>query len=237
VIVLDAVGMRYEPGGVCALRDVSLRVDPGELVSIHGGPQSGKSTLIGIIGGLDQPTEGRCLLDGTELGGADDRQLARTRNRLVGFVLPDGGLIGHLTVAENVELPLAYAGDGRRRDRRMRVLAALAEVGLEGRDSEPAAELSDTDQRRAAIARALVHTTPIVLADDPTAGLDGDEARAVIDLLSRLHRDGRTVVVATSDPAVAARATRRLRLVDGTLVAAPRRAPRRSAPSRPTRPA
>jgi putative ABC transport system ATP-binding protein len=228
--------MRYEPGGECALREVSLRVDPGELVSIHGGPQSGKTTLIGIIGGLDQPTEGRCLLDGTELGGADDRQLARARNRLVTFLLPDGGLVGHLTVAENVELSLVYAGDGPRRERRGRVLAALAEVGLEGRDADPAAELSETDRRRVAMARALVHTTPIVLADDPTAGVDGDGVHAIIDLLSRLHREGRTVVVATADPAVAARATRRLRLVDGTLVAAPRRAPRRSAPSRPTRP-
>jgi putative ABC transport system ATP-binding protein len=205
-------------GTVRALECVSLAIERGELVSLTGASGSGKSTLLHILGLLDTPSSGSYVLDGEDVAGLDDATRAARRNRSVGFVFQAFHLIPHLTIRENVELPLVYRGADAA-TRCTRVAVALEDVGLERRGSHLPDELSGGEQQRAAIARALVQEPALLLADEPTGNLDEVAAAGVLDAFRRIHAAGTTVVLVTHNPRVAAIAARRHEMHAGRLVA------------------
>jgi len=217
--VLQARGLeRVHAGGggeVAALRGVDLEVRAGELLAVTGPSGSGKTTLLHCLAGLDDPDRGTVLVRGVALSGLP----ASERARHAAVVLQSGNLLGVLSAVENVEVPLLLAGTSPRRAR-PRALAALDRVGLAARAGHRPAALSGGEQQRVAIARALAAEPAVLVADEPTASLDATAAAAVADLLAELPRAGVAVVVATHDPAVAARADRRLALSDGRVTAA-----------------
>jgi putative ABC transport system ATP-binding protein len=215
VIRFDAVGKTYLGRvAVEALREVDLRVDKGDFLAIMGPSGSGKSTLLHIMGCLDRPSHGRYLFRGRDVSSLPDRELARIRNREIGFVFQSFNLLPDETALENVALPLLYAGVG---DRRSRAREALERVGLADRAEHRPAELSGGEQQRVAIARALVKTPAVLLADEPTGNLDSASGERVLRVLGELREGGLTVVVITHDPEVAGRAARILYLRDGRL--------------------
>jgi putative ABC transport system ATP-binding protein len=219
--VIDIVdGVKsYRTGSlqVDALRGVTLRVDRGEMVAITGPSGSGKSTLMHVIGCLDVLTSGSYRLAGEDVAAMSEEQLAWVRNRRIGFVFQQFNLLASLTAWRNVELPLIYAGVGRD-ERRQRALEALERVGLADRVEHRPGELSGGQQQRVAVARALVTDPDLVLADEPTGNLDSTATADVLDLLGEVHRQGRTVVLITHEPDVAARAQRIVRIRDGLIV-------------------
>jgi putative ABC transport system ATP-binding protein len=202
---------------VRALAGVSLRIARGEFVAIMGSSGSGKSTLMHILGCLDAPTDGRYLLDGVDVRDIAEDDLADLRNRKIGFVFQSFNLVARTTAVANVELPLAYAGLGRR-ERRARATAALAAVGMEDRLHHLPSELSGGQQQRAAVARAIVTDPAIVLADEPTGNLDSRSTEEILAVFARLNAEGRTVVLITHESDVAARARRVVRLADGRVL-------------------
>ena len=218
VIRLEAVTKVYRTGSleVAALRGVSLNIDAGEYVSVMGPSGSGKSTLMHILGCLDVPSGGRYWLSGEDVSGMDEAALAQVRNRHIGFVFQQFNLLPTMTAWRNVELPLVYAGVARA-ERRARAMEALERVGLGDRVHHRPGELSGGQQQRVAVARALVSEPSLILADEPTGALDSTSAADVMGLLSELHRAGRTLVVITHDPDVAAAASRIVRIRDGLL--------------------
>ena len=214
-----AEGVRREhPGGIVAVDDVSLELEPGEFVVLTGPSGSGKTSLLSLIGALDRPTAGRVLVDGTTIdGGSDDR--ARYHREVVGFVFQHHHLLPHLPACANVELPLLGAGLGRR-ERRDRAVDLLREVGLGHRLDELAAHLSGGERQRVALARALANDPRLLLADEPTGSLDSDSTQRVLDLLEAAReRRGMTLLVVTYDPLIGRRADRVLHMRDGRLVA------------------
>jgi putative ABC transport system ATP-binding protein len=213
-----AEGVRREhPGGIVAVDDVSLELEPGEFVVLTGPSGSGKTSLLSLIGALDRPTAGRVLVDGTTIdGGSDDR--ARYHREVVGFVFQHHHLLPHLPACANVELPLLGAGLGRR-ERRERAVDLLREVGLGHRLDELAAHLSGGERQRVALARALANDPRLLLADEPTGSLDSDSTQRVLDLLEAAReRRGMTLLVVTYDPVIGRRADRVLHMRDGRLV-------------------
>jgi putative ABC transport system ATP-binding protein len=202
---------------VRALAGVSLRIARGEFVAIMGSSGSGKSTLMHILGCLDSPTAGRYLLDGVDVRDIAEDDLADLRNRKIGFVFQSFNLVARTTAVANVELPLAYAGLGRR-ERRARAIAALAAVGMEDRLHHLPSELSGGQQQRTAVARAIVTDPAIVLADEPTGNLDSHSTEEILGVFARLNAEGRTVVLITHESDVAARARRVVRLGDGRVL-------------------
>lgn len=201
---------------VAALRGVSLDIATGEYLAITGPSGSGKSTLLQLLGGLDVATSGSLTLAGRSLDGASDAELTDLRLRTIGFIFQRFHLLPVLTAAENVELPLAEAGVPRAR-RRERVRELLEYVGLADRASHRATELSGGEMQRVAIARALANRPAIVLADEPTGELDLATGAQILALFDRLHQDGVTLVVVTHDDHLAARAARRVHLIDGRI--------------------
>ena len=220
--VIDARGLTktYSISGaeVRALRGVSFSVSAGEYLAITGPSGCGKSTLLQLIGGLDQPTSGTVALMGTDLHALSDRLLTGLRLTSIGFVFQRFHLLPVLTALENVELPMAEAGRPKR-ERRARAGHLLEYVGLAGRAKHLATELSGGEMQRVAIARALANEPALILADEPTGELDQATGAQVLDLFDRLHADGATIVVVTHDDRLADRAIRRVRMVDGQVVA------------------
>ena len=220
VIEVEDVERVYRLGEdveVRALGGISLHIARGEFVAIMGSSGSGKSTLMHILGCLDAPTAGRYLLDGVDVRDIPEDDLADLRNRKIGFVFQSFNLVARTTALANVELPLAYAGLGRR-ERRTRAIAALAAVGMEDRLHHLPSELSGGQQQRAAVARAIVTDPAIVLADEPTGNLDSHSTEEILAVFSRLNAEGRTVVLITHETDVAARARRIVRLSDGLVL-------------------
>jgi putative ABC transport system ATP-binding protein len=200
-----------------ALRDFSIHVREGEFVAVSGPSGSGKTTFLTIAGLLEEFTSGAYRLDGVDVQGMSDDARSRLRNAKIGFIFQAFNLIPDLSIAENVEVPLRYRRCSAA-DRRRRVRQSLERVGLAARQHHYPAELSGGQQQRAAIARALAGTPRLLLADEPTGNLDTHMARAVMELLEELHRDGATIVMVTHDPEFAVRAQREVHIVDGQVV-------------------
>jgi putative ABC transport system ATP-binding protein len=200
-----------------ALADINLHVGRNEYLALVGPSGSGKSTLMNVLGCLDLPTTGTYTLDGETIGGLGEDQLARVRNRKIGFIFQSYHLMPRTTLADNVAQPLIYRGVAPA-VRRQRANAALARVGLEARTLHKPNELSGGQRQRVAIARALVGSPEVLLADEPTGNLDSKTALEIMGVFSDLHRDGMTIVVVTHDAAIANHCRRMVRLHDGRIV-------------------
>ena len=224
MITLEGITKVYLAGEVevAALKGISLHIPEGEFVAIMGPSGSGKSTLMNLIGCLDQPSSGRYILDGYDVSALTDDQLAWIRNRKIGFVFQSYNLIPRASAVHNVEMPLIYAGDNQQR--RERAMAALESVGLLQRASHLPNELSGGQQQRVAVARALVTDPAILLADEPTGNLDSESSIEIMKLLRELNQQGRTIVLITHEPDIAAFAQRVVRLRDGVIVSDERQA-------------
>lgn len=216
---LEHVGRTYDMGHVQvdALRDVSLSIEPGELVAIVGPSGSGKTTMMSIIGCLDRPTRGTYELDGKDVGTLDDAALARIRNRTIGFVFQSYNLLPGTSAIDNVATPLLYQGVPRR-ERRARAGAELERLGLGHRLTHEPTELSGGEQQRVALARALVTKPALLLADEPTGNLPVHQGLEVLKLFQDLNADGHTVLLITHNPDVAESARRRIHVLDGAIV-------------------
>jgi len=202
---------------VHALDGVSLSIDQGEFVAIVGSSGSGKSTAMNIIGCLDVPTSGSYHLGGVDVSTMDDDQQAEIRNKMLGFIFQQYNLIPKLSVLENVELPLLYAGVPAE-ERRNRAIHSLERVGLADKRKHLPSQLSGGQQQRVSIARALAGSPSVILADEPTGALDSRTGREVLGFLKKLNREGDTVVLITHDNSIAVRADRIIRLQDGRII-------------------
>lgn len=216
MIKLNHVSKVYRIGGteVYALKDASLNVREGEFVSIIGPSGSGKSTMMNIIGCLDTADEGEYFLDGQIVEEYSEKELARIRNKKIGFIFQSFNLIGNLTAEENVELPLIYQKLSKE-DRKVRVEDAFEKVGLSDRRRHKPHELSGGQQQRVAIARAIAARPSLFLADEPTGNLDSVTGREIMEIFKELNGEGKTIVLITHDDEVAGQAGRRIRILDG----------------------
>ncbi len=219
LIELKDVYKIYQMGEeeVHALDGVNLTIDQGEFVAIVGSSGSGKSTAMNIIGCLDVPTSGTYHLGGIDVSTMNDDEQADIRNKMLGFIFQQYNLIPKLTVQENVELPLLYAGVSAE-ERHARALESLERVGLAEKRKNLPSQLSGGQQQRVSIARALAGNPSVILADEPTGALDSRTGREVLSFLQKLNREGDTVVLITHDNAIAVRAKRIVRLQDGCIV-------------------
>ncbi len=226
LIQLEDIQRTYRMGDVevRALRGVTLSIHAGEFVAVMGSSGSGKSTLMNTLGCLDRPTSGRYLLEGTDVARLSRDELAEVRNRTLGFVFQSFNLLTRTSAAENVELPLLYAGVGTR-ERERRARQALAQVGLAGREAHHPNQLSGGQQQRVAIARAIVGSPRLILADEPTGNLDSATSTEVMALFQSLGAAGMTVVLVTHEQDIAAYAGRVLVMKDGQLVEDRRQVP------------
>ena len=200
-----------------ALAGIHLEIKPGEYISIAGPSGCGKSTLLSILGLLDSPSEGEHWLNGKQVANLSLSERSRIRNREIGFIFQAFNLIGDLTVYENVELPLTYRGTPSA-ERKKRVQEALERVGMAHRMKHYPSQLSGGQQQRVAVARALVGSPSILLADEPTGNLDSRNGEAVMGLLQELHKSGATICMVTHDPRYSAHADRSVHLFDGRVV-------------------
>jgi putative ABC transport system ATP-binding protein len=200
-----------------ALAGIHMDIKKGEYVSISGPSGCGKSTLLAILGLLDTPTDGQYILNDKPVAGLKMQERARIRNREIGFIFQAFNLIGDLTVYENVELPLTYRGTPSS-ERKKLVHEALEKVGMSHRVKHYPSQLSGGQQQRVAVARALVGSPSVLLADEPTGNLDSANGEAVMDLLRELHRNGATICMVTHDPRYARFADRSIHLFDGRVV-------------------
>ena len=218
LIQLEAITKIYDSGenAVQALRGVDVAIQKGEFVAITGPSGSGKSTLMHILGCLDTPSTGKYWLDGEDVAEMSNRELARVRNKQIGFVFQTFNLLPRATILKNCELPLLYAGVGKD-ERRERAMKALDRVGLGNRFKHRPSELSGGQRQRVAIARALVNNPSLVLADEPTGNLDQKTGSEIINIFEELAGE-ETIVLVTHDPVIAARTHRLIRIVDGRIV-------------------
>lgn len=218
LVEMRNVSKIYRLGGeeIRALDSVSLNIESGEFISIVGPSGSGKSTLMHILGCLDTPTQGTVKLDGLMIQDASPKQLAQLRGSRIGFVFQFFNLLPKLNVLQNVELPMVYQGASARQ-RRQRAREALKLVDLENRSRHRPNQLSGGQQQRVAIARALVNDPRIIFADEPTGNLDSHTGEAILDLFRQLNGEGRTIILVTHDPDIAAVTPRRIEIRDGKI--------------------
>ncbi len=216
LIDLQRITKSYRQGDlpIDVLKGIDLQIAAGEFVALLGPSGSGKSTLMHILGLLDRPTSGAYFLDGSDVAGLDDDQLSALRNRKIGFVFQTFYLIPYLTALENVVLPGLYGQESGATIRR-RAQEILQQVGLSDRMDFRPSQLSGGQQQRVAIARALLNDPPVLLADEPTGQLDSTTSQEIMELISQINRQGRTVILVTHDIATAACAQRRIELNDG----------------------
>ena len=220
LIELKEINKVYKIGdiGVHALNNVSLIIKKGEFVAIIGPSGSGKSTFMNVIGCLDQPTTGRYLLEGTDVGSLSRDKLAEIRNKKIGFVFQGFNLLSRATSLENVELPMLYNGFSAK-ERRQRALPALEAVGLKGREKHHPNQLSGGEQQRVAIARALVNNSSIILADEPTGNLDTKTSKEIMELFVKLNKESNiTIILVTHELDIAAYSRRIIKFSDGFVV-------------------
>jgi putative ABC transport system ATP-binding protein len=233
-VIIETHGLtkHYQLGAetVRALRGVDLVIHRNEYVAIMGPSGSGKSTFMNLIGCLDTPTGGEYVLNGQRVAGMDDDELARIRNREIGFVFQTFNLLPRSTALENVELPLVYAGVGKH-ERRERATEALRSVELADRVDHKPNELSGGQRQRVAIARALVTRPSIILADEPTGNLDSRTSEEIMALFHRLHGEGQTIIMVTHEPDIAAHADRVVTLRDGVIASDTTQVGRRPEPA------
>ena len=220
LISMSGIHRVFDVGGelVRALRGVDLSIAENEFVAIMGHSGSGKSTLMNVVGCLDVPTSGEYWLNGERVSDLGDLELARIRNREIGFVFQTFNLLGRATALQNVETPLVYADIGRK-ERRQRAEQELDRLGLGDRMHHLPSQLSGGQRQRVAIARALVNRPSILLADEPTGNLDSDTTAEIIGLFEQLHAGGQTIVLVTHETDIAERVERRILLEDGDVVA------------------
>lgn len=224
MIVLSSIVKRYAMGDeiVMALAGVDLFIDRNEYVALIGPSGSGKSTLMNLLGCLDSPTEGTYMLNGRDTSGMSDNELAQVRNREIGFVFQSFHLLPRMTVLQNVMQPLVYRGIPSEERRRL-ATESLAKVGLGDRMGHLPNQLSGGQRQRVAVARALVGSPSILLADEPTGNLDSRTSAEIMALFDALHAQGQTVVVVTHEPDIAAHCHRTIRVNDGLIVEDTRR--------------
>jgi len=200
-----------------ALKGISLNIKPGEFVSIMGPSGCGKSTLMNILGCLDRMTSGKYILNGRDISGLSDNELAEIRCREIGFVFQSFNLLPRMNILENVELPMVYAGIPRK-ERREKALAALDKVDLGNRIRHRPNEISGGQKQRVAIARAIVNNPSIILADEPTGNLDTKATREIMRIIQQLNNDGATIVLVTHEPDVAQYSKRIIHMLDGEII-------------------
>jgi putative ABC transport system ATP-binding protein len=200
-----------------ALKGVTFAVSEGEFVAIMGASGSGKSTCMNLLGCLDRPTSGQYLLDGLDVSSMNSNQLADIRNKKLGFVFQGFNLLARTPAVENVELPLVYSGISSK-ERRVKALTALEQVGLAGKESNHSSQLSGGQQQRVAIARALVNSPAVILADEPTGNLDSATTEEIMNLFTSLNKQGITIIMVTHEHDVAAHASRQITFRDGRII-------------------
>lgn len=218
LIELKGINKAYKNGDqeLRVLKDINLEVEEGEFVAIMGPSGSGKSTLMNVIGLLDRPTSGEYFLEGQEVGNLSEKKLARVRNEQIGFVFQQFFLLSKLNAFQNVELPLIYAGVHPAKRKEI-AEQYLEKVELGSRMHHLPSELSGGQKQRVAIARALVNRPAIVLADEPTGALDTKTGEQIMDLLTKLNQEGKTIIMVTHEPEIAAFANRRIVIRDGVI--------------------
>jgi putative ABC transport system ATP-binding protein len=218
--IIDTQGLTkvFGSNGVAvhALRGIDVTISRGEFVALIGPSGSGKSTLMAILGCLDQPTAGAYTLDGRRVDGLSGPELAQIRNEKIGFIFQQYNLLPKASVVRNVELPMLYAGVGRK-ERRERALALLEKVGIPDKAKVLPAALSGGQRQRVAVARALANRPAILLADEPTGALDSKTGHEVLELFAELHRQGNTIIIVTHDLSIAAMTQRQVEIHDGLI--------------------
>lgn len=220
VISMRNIIKRYyigQPNELQILNGIFLDIYEGEFVSIVGASGSGKSTLMNMIGALDRPTEGKYLLNGTDISSLKDKQLSKIRNKEIGFVFQQFNLISRTSALKNVEVPMMYAGISRK-ERSAKAMELLKVVGMEDRSSHKPNELSGGQKQRVAIARALANEPSIILADEPTGALDSKTGHMVMDIFHKLHKQGKTIVLITHSPELASETQRIITISDGSVI-------------------
>ncbi|WP_338950925.1 ABC transporter ATP-binding protein [Fusobacterium nucleatum] len=219
IITVDKINKTYKNGSLelQVLKNISFKVDKGEFLAIMGSSGSGKSTMMNILGCLDNQYEGRYILDGIDISKSNENELSEIRNKKIGFIFQSFNLLPRLTALENVELPLVYSSIPKE-ERHKRANELLEMVGLKDRIHHRPNELSGGQRQRVAIARALVNNPSIILADEPTGNLDSKSEEEIIEILQKLNKMGKTIVIVTHEPSIGEIAERKIIFKDGEII-------------------
>ena len=219
IITVDKINKTYKNGSLelQVLKNISFKVDKGEFLAIMGSSGSGKSTMMNILGCLDNQYEGRYILDGIDISKSNENELSEIRNKKIGFIFQSFNLLPRLTALENVELPLVYSSIPKE-ERHKRANELLEMVGLKDRTHHRPNELSGGQRQRVAIARALVNNPSIILADEPTGNLDSKSEEEIIEILQKLNKMGKTIVIVTHEPSIGEIAERKIIFKDGEII-------------------